>query len=85
MAIKVIREIKVNSLRVIFGKVDSQYLICLPEAECSGYLKEFSEENKHDNIILLSEIFSRKGFKRITLAYLIINEITTYWEKFIKS
>ncbi len=79
MAIKIIREIKVNSYRVIFGKVDDQYLICLPEIECSGYLKSFTEENRQDNIMLLSDIFNRKGFRRITLSVLIVTEITNYW------
>lgn len=79
MAIKIIREIKVNSFRVIFGKVDSQYLICLPDIECSGYLKAFTEENRQDNIMLLSDIFNRKGFRRITLSVLIVTEITNYW------
>ncbi|MBO7677731.1 MAG: hypothetical protein J6S49_09515 [Erysipelotrichaceae bacterium] len=79
MAIKIIREIKVNSFRVIFGKVDSQYLICLPDIECSGYLKSFTEENQQDNIMLLSEIFNRKGFKRVTLSYLVVKVITDYW------
>ena len=79
MAIKIIREIKVNSFRVIFGKVDSQYLICLPDIECSGYLKSFTEENQQDNIMLLSEIFNRKGFKRVTLSYLVVKVITDSW------
>lgn len=79
MAIKIIRELKINSYRVIFGKVDNQYLICLPDIECSGYLKSFTEENQQDNIMLLSEIFNRKGFKRVTLSYLVIKVITDYW------
>lgn len=84
MAIKIIHEIKVNSFRVVFGKIDNQYLICLPEIECSGYLKPFTEENRQNNIMLLSEIFNRKGFKRVTLSYVIVKFVTEYWERIYK-
>lgn len=79
MAVKDIRDIRVNGFKVVFGRVDSNYLICLPEIECSGYLKSFTEENIQDNILLLSEIFNRKGFKRVTLSYLVIHEIVKIW------
>lgn len=79
MAVKDIRDIRVNGFKVVFGRVDSNYLICLPEIECSGYLKPFTEENKHDNIISLTNIFKKSGFRNSVLAFLIITEINQIW------
>ena len=84
MATKNLRDIKINNLRVIFGTVGDNYLIAIPEISTSGYLKEFTSENIHENIMLLSDIFKRTGFRYAVLSHLIITSITEYWERIYK-
>lgn len=79
MAIKIIRDIRINLYKVVFGKVDDAYLIAIPELKLSGYLKPLTDENRHENIMVLSDIFKRTGFRNITYAFLCINTITDYW------
>lgn len=84
MATKNLRDIKINNLRVIFGTVGDEYMIAIPDISTSGYLKPFTSENIHENIMLLSDIFKRTGFRYIVLSHLIINEVTNYWERIYK-
>lgn len=80
MATKILKDIRINSYRVVFGKIGDKYLIAMPESNLSGYLLPFTEENKHDNIILLTDIFKRQHFRDSVMAYLIITTIYNAWK-----
>lgn len=79
MAIKILKDIKINGFRVIFGSVNNEYMIAIPDISVSTYLNEFTEENKHDNIITLTEAFKRTGYRNSVFAYLVITEATRAW------
>ena len=79
MAIKMLFDIKVNGFRVIFGTINEKYMIAIPDISISSYLNEFSEENKHDNIITLTEAFKKTGYRNSVFAYLVITEVNRVW------
>lgn len=75
MATKILKDMKVNGIRVFFGVVNSKYLICLPDYQVSGYLDPFTEEFQQDNTQKLSNLLKSKGIRGIAFSYLVIHTI----------
>lgn len=80
MAKKILKDVKVNGLRVIFGTVNNEYLICIPDYLCSGYFDPFTEEFQQDNTQKLSNLLKKKGVRGIAFSYLIIHTINALWK-----
>lgn len=80
MASKILKDVKINGVRIIFGRVNDKYLICIPQYELSGYLAPFTEEFQQDNTQRLSELFKSKGHRNIVFAYLCIHTIHSIWK-----
>lgn len=80
MATKTLKDVKINGYRIFFGKVNDKYMIAMPDVGISGYLDAFFPIFQQDNVVKLSNLFKSKGFRNITLSYLIIHTITELWK-----
>jgi len=80
MATKIIKDVKINSFRVVFGKVNDKYLLAMPDVGISGYMDPFLPMFLQDNIIKLSNLFKTRGFRNITLSHLICHTVTELWK-----
>lgn len=80
MASKILKDVKINGYRIFFGKVNEKYMIAIPDIGISGYFDAFFPVFQQDNVIKLSNLFKSKGFRNITLSYLIIHTLTELWK-----
>lgn len=80
MATKILKDVKINGYRIFFGKINEKYMIAMPDIGISGYLDAFVPIFQQDNVIKLSNLFKSKGFRNITLSYLIIHTLTELWK-----
>lgn len=80
MAERILKDIKVNGVRIIFGRVNTKYLLCIPDYTASGYFAPFTEEFQQDNTQELSNLLKTKGVRGIAFSYLIMHTITELWK-----
>ena len=75
MAERILKDVKVNEVRIIFGIVNGKHLLCVPDFNISGYFYPFTDEFQQDNTQKLSELFKTKGLRNIVFAYLCIHTV----------